>query len=134
MIQKSGLILVSQRRFAEALLKKSGMMNNKHQTALLNANEKLQLEDNFGKADESHFRSIVGSLLYLSHTRPDLMFAVNLISRFVLRPTKHHYGAVKRILHYIAATLSMGLKYESVEDFHLQGYVDSDWGGSVDDH
>lgn len=74
--QQLGLILNSQKKYAETLLKKFNMMNSKSQSTPLNANEKLQSEDNLGKADENRFGSIVGSLLYLTHTHLELMFAM----------------------------------------------------------
>lgn len=117
----------------QEVLKKFGMLNSRSYATSLNSNEKLQMKDNSEKADEKKFRSIVGSLLYLTHTRPDLMFTMSLISKFVQSPTKHHMGTVKWVLHYLSGTINMGLKYECVEKFHLQGYVDSDWGGSCDD-
>ncbi|XP_039137309.1 secreted RxLR effector protein 161-like [Dioscorea cayenensis subsp. rotundata] len=76
---------------------------------------------------------MVGGLLFLTHTRPDLMFAVGLVSKFMQKPTKHHIGTVRRILHYLSGTINMGIRYDHVENFQLQGFVDSDWGGSVDD-
>ena len=73
---------------------------------------------------------MAGGLLYLTHTRPDLIFAVGLVSRFMQRPSKHHFGAVKRILHYVSGSVNLGIKYDHVQNFQLIGYVDSHWEGS----
>ncbi|XP_074271853.1 secreted RxLR effector protein 161-like [Silene latifolia] len=99
----------------------------------MNANEKLQRDDGTGKADEKHYRSIVGGLNYLTHTRPDIAYSVSVVSRFLHSPTKQHFGAAKRILRYIAGTVEKGVWYETSENFRLVGYIDSDWVGSLDD-
>lgn len=77
------------------------------------------MEDNSGKADENQFQSMFRSILYLTHTHPNLMFTIGLISKFVQNPTKHHLGTVKRVLHYVSGTINTELKYECVEDFRL---------------
>lgn len=131
--QSRGSLFVSQCRYAEELLKTTKMLHCKPIATPLNSNEKLHSMDNSGLADASRYRKIVGSLLYLTHTRPDLMFAISMISRFMQAPTVHHLGAVKRILHHVAGTLDYGLHYIHSNEFMLSGYTDSDWGGSPDD-
>lgn len=106
------------------------MMHCKPINNPINTNEKLYLEDGSRETNPSRYRRIVGSLLYLTHTRPDLMFAVGLVSRFMKAPTILHFGAVKRILYYISGTLNFGLCYTHSEKFDLIGYTDSDWGRS----
>ncbi|GJX73168.1 retrovirus-related pol polyprotein from transposon TNT 1-94, partial [Tanacetum coccineum] len=72
-------------------------------------------------------------VIYLTHTRPDLAYAVGLVSRFMHCPSKQHYGATKRILRYIAGTTTYGIWYVRKEKFELVGYCDSDWAGAKDD-
>ncbi|XP_057537921.1 secreted RxLR effector protein 161-like [Amaranthus tricolor] len=79
------------------------------------------------------YRSLVGSLIYLTHTRPDIVNAVSIVSRFMSEPSKDHLTAAKRILRYIKGTKSYGIMYETEKFFKLTGYTDSDWAGSVDD-
>ena len=74
----------------------------------------------------------MGSLLYLTHTRPDLVHAIGVVSRYMHNPSAHHLGAVKRILHYVAGTINFGLQYEHVNQFRLCGCPNSDWEGYVD--
>ncbi|KAL4179185.1 hypothetical protein AMTRI_Chr13g118800 [Amborella trichopoda] len=99
----------------------------------MNANEKLRLEDGTERVDAKCFRSLVGGLIYLTHTRPDIMFVISHVSRLMHNPTKHHVGAAKRILRYICGTSSYGLRYTHDSNFELIGYTDSDWAGSLDD-
>ncbi|XP_039119918.1 uncharacterized mitochondrial protein AtMg00810-like, partial [Dioscorea cayenensis subsp. rotundata] len=131
--QKPGSLFVSQLRYAEDLLKKTGMLHSKPIASPMNSNKKLSLKDISGNADPTRYRKIIGGLLYLTHTRPDLAFAVGVVSRFMQAPTTHHLGAVKRILHYVAGTVSYGLHFSHNNNFKLIGYTDSDWGGSPDD-
>ncbi|KAF2310080.1 hypothetical protein GH714_006469 [Hevea brasiliensis] len=93
----------------------------------------LYEEDGSGAADAQRFRSLVGGLIYLTHKRPDIMFAVSLVSRFMHKPTKHHYGTAKRVLKYVAGTLDLGIWYCQTKSLKLEGYCDSDWAGSLVD-
>ena len=76
---------------------------------------------------------MVGSLMYLTATRPDIMYAVILISRFMEMPKETHWKAGKRILRYVNGTKEYGVLYFETDNFKLIGYIESDWAGSVDD-
>ncbi|TYG56684.1 hypothetical protein ES288_D08G082800v1 [Gossypium darwinii] len=69
------------------------------------------LEDGTDKADGRYFRSLVGGLIYLTQTRPNIVFSVGVISRFMHSPHEHQLGAAKRISRYIAETTTFGLCY-----------------------
>ena len=71
--------------------------------------------------------------MYLTPTRPDIMFAVSLISRFMETPKSTHWQVEKRILRYITGTTNFGIQYTSNSNFKLIGYTDSDFVGSIDD-
>lgn len=132
-VQSNEGLFVSQQKYAEDLLKKTGMLNCRKFSTPMNANEKLSLEDSSGKTDPVRYRKVVGSLFYLTHTRPDLVFAVGIVSRFMQSPSLHHFGTVKRILHYVAGTIGHGLMYTNSEELKLCGFTDSDWGGVTDE-
>ncbi|XP_060668148.1 uncharacterized mitochondrial protein AtMg00810-like [Ziziphus jujuba] len=103
-------IFVHQNKYASTLLNKFGLTNcNPFLTPLI-ANEKLSKEDGSGAADEEFYRRIVGSLMYLTATRLDIMFAANLLARFMHCPTKKHLGIAKRVLRYVKGTLDYGLQ------------------------
>ena len=79
------------------------------------------------------YASAVGSLMYaMMCTRPDICYAVGLISRFQSNPGQKHWMAVKRILRYLKGTLDYMLCYQGKKDLRLIGYSDADWRGDVD--
>lgn len=96
----------------------------------MNTNEKLYSKDGSRNTNPSQYRRIIRSLLYLTHTRPDLIFEVGMVSHFMQSPTMYHLGAVKRILHYISRTLDYRIHYTHTNKFNLIGFTDSDWGAS----
>ncbi|XP_017239877.1 secreted RxLR effector protein 161-like [Daucus carota subsp. sativus] len=83
--------------------------------------------------DATPFRQLVGSLIYLTITRPELCYSVSVVSQFMQHPTYQHWDAAKRILRYIKGTLDYGLMYRNCEKIQLVGYTDADWAGSVED-
>ncbi|XP_072951733.1 secreted RxLR effector protein 161-like [Typha angustifolia] len=99
----------------------------------MNVNEKLEKDDDSSSADATRYRSLIGGLMYLTHTRPDICYAVGVVSRHMQNPTKHHFGTAKRILNYIAGTTDYGVWYGSSKNFNLIGYSDSDWAGCAED-
>jgi hypothetical protein len=76
---------------------------------------------------------MVGSIMYLAAIRPDIMYGVSLISRFMETPKESHWKAGKRILRYVNGTKYFGIMYSTSEDFKLIGYTDNDCGGNIDD-
>ncbi|XP_049358795.1 uncharacterized protein LOC125823455 [Solanum verrucosum] len=99
----------------------------------MNINEKLQRADGTDKESLKLFRSLVGGLNYLTHTRPDIVFYVSVVSRFLQSPTKQYFGIVKQILRYVARTTNFGIWYSKEPNFILVGFIDSDYAGCLDD-
>ncbi|KAL2247070.1 UNVERIFIED_CONTAM: Retrovirus-related Pol polyprotein from transposon RE2 [Sesamum indicum] len=81
--------------------------------------------------DTTMFQSLVGNLMYLTATRPDI--AVSLLSRFMEKPYSNYWEAAKRILRYIKGIVDYGIFDKTHEPIKLVGYTDSDLGGSIDD-
>ncbi|CAH9103290.1 unnamed protein product, partial [Cuscuta epithymum] len=100
--QKKEGTFLCQRKYAMDLLKRFHMENCEIAKTPMNTNEKLQKCDGTEKASERSFRSLVGGLNYLTHTRPDIAHSVSVVSRYMHYPTKQHFGAAKRILRYVA--------------------------------
>ncbi|KAK8948569.1 hypothetical protein KSP39_PZI005174 [Platanthera zijinensis] len=127
-------ILISQEKYATDLLKRFRMKNCNPAVLPMSPNDILcPSSDNEKPADSTSFRSLVGSLIYLTNTRPDIEFSVNSVSRFMNNPSKAHYEAAKRILRYVKGTKSYSLFYCKHYHTELIGYADSDWGRSIED-
>nr|GEW14112.1 retrovirus-related Pol polyprotein from transposon TNT 1-94 [Tanacetum cinerariifolium] len=96
--------------------------------------EKSKLdEDKEGKAiDPSHYRGMIGTLLYLIASRPDLLFAICMCARYQARPTEKHVYAVKRIFRYLYGTVHRGLWYLKDSSVALTAFVDADHAGCQD--
>ena len=94
---------------------------------------KLKRDSPGSFVDPTLYKSLVGSLRYLTITRPDIMFAVGLVSRYMEEPRQEHFKAAKRILRYVRGSIDQGLFYAHCEDPRLVGYTDNDYGGDLDE-
>ncbi|KAL7584067.1 hypothetical protein Lser_V15G45598 [Lactuca serriola] len=95
---------------------------------------KLRRDEEGELVNPTEYRSTVGGLRYLTHTHPDISFAVGVVSRYMERPTTKHLQAVKGILRYVKGTLDYGLKYSrGRKEVVIVGYTDSDLGNDVND-
>ncbi|KAI5333988.1 hypothetical protein L3X38_024121 [Prunus dulcis] len=126
-------VFIHQSKYAKSLLVKFGLEDCKPVSISLPTGEKLKKVDGSKLADEGLYRKIVGSLLYLIATRPDLMYVASLLSRFMNSPTKRHIGIARRVLRYMQGTLSYGIEYVRNQSATLVGFCDADWAGSEDD-
>ena len=131
--QSRGVIFIGQEKYAKEILKKFQMENCKPTTTPMNQKDKFSKEDGTARVDEEKYRSLIGCLLYLTATRPDILYATNLLSRFMHCPSELHMRAAKRILRYIKGTCSFGVKFMQCKTLKLHGFSDSDWGGFIDD-
>jgi len=126
-------IFVSQKKYVVDILKRFKLESCKEVATPLAQNEKISKNDGEQLEEPSAYRSLVGSLLYLTATKPDLMFPAGLLSRFMSSPSNVHMGVAKRVLKYIRGTADLGILYSKSRGVKLSGYADSDWAGSVDD-
>eukprot|EP00253_Pinus_taeda_P034533 PITA_34533 len=131
--QSENGVFISQDKYVKAVLKRFHMQNNKATVTSIVVGLKLTKEDSSKDFDPKLYKSIVGTLMYLTATRPDIMHVVSLISKFMERPKETHWQATKRILRYVNGTKGFGILYSSSESFKLTSYTDSDWSRSVDD-
>ena len=125
----NGICLI-QRKYIIDVLKKFGMLACKPLLLPLDANAKYQ--PNIGEKIENvqMYRSIVGSLLYATITRPDISYAVGVLSQFMQEPTNIHLNACRKVLRYLKGTLNFGLIYAQSDGLTLKGFCDADWAGS----
>lgn len=128
-------ITLCQSGYAARILNKMGMENCNPSQTPMEARLKLSKESLSPQVDATLYRSVVGSLRYLIHTRPDICYSVGYVSRFMEKPTSEHLAAVKHILRYVKGTLNLGCFYKKGTEERLQlvGYSDSDFAGDIDD-
>jgi hypothetical protein len=126
-------IFIHQQKYAVEILKRFKMneCNSVCNPIVPGCRLKRDVE---GKAsDATAYKQMVGCLMYLLATRPDMAFSVCLVARYMERPTEIHVAAVKRILRYLKGTTSYGLWYEKGKGDELTGWSDSDYAGDIDD-
>lgn len=133
--QMKDCIELNQTSYAKKVLERSGMGECKPTKYPMEPATQIHKDEKGKPVDSTAYKSVVGGLRYLVHTRPDLSFAVRIVSRYMERPTVLHWNAVKRILRYLKGTLSYGLVYSKASNNNmvLSGYSDSDLAGQVDD-
>ena len=132
--QSNDSITLCQRSYAEKILEAAGMEGCHGCQTPMECRLNLWKNDVAKLVDPSLYRSIIGSLRYLVHSRPDITHAVGIVSRYMERPTVTHWTAVKQILRYVRSTLSYGCCYgRGSGKSELLGYSDSDHAGDVED-
>jgi len=105
------------------------MENCKEISTPLATNCYLDSDEKGTSVDQTNYRGLIGSLLYLTTSRPDIMFSVCLCARFQSNPKESHFTTAKRILKYLQGTTTVGLWYPSEVSLDLVGYSDSDFSG-----
>jgi hypothetical protein len=94
---------------------------------------KLLVDTSSKLIDTTLYRHIIGSLMYLTNTRPNICFVVNTLSQFLVELRRVHLVAAKHVMRYLKGTLDCGLSYNGDHDFRLSGYTNSYWDGSISD-
>ncbi|RVW69978.1 Retrovirus-related Pol polyprotein from transposon RE1 [Vitis vinifera] len=126
-------IVVSQRKYILDLLKETGMLGCKPIDTPMDSQKKLGIEKESTPVDRGRYQWLVGRLIYLSHARPDIGFAVSAVSQFMHSPTEKHMEAVYRILRYLKMTPGKGLFFRKTENRDTEVYSDADWAGNIID-
>jgi hypothetical protein len=136
--RRSRTITMHQRSYIESVLERFGMADCKLIGTLLDSKTSLaklsdeEHEEHLHKMKDVSYQEAVGSLMYaMVATRPDLAFAVSVVSRFMSKPGPMHWMAVKRIMRYLKGTLDMKLRIGG-KDINVEGYSDADWAGDVE--
>lgn len=122
--QKNGEVFICQKKYAEEILKRFRVDEGKSVDTPMCQKEKLSKEDEAEKVDETFYKSLVGCLMYLTATKPDILHSVSLLSRFTTCAIE--ITATKRVLRYVRGTLDYGIRSCANQDCVLQGYSDSD--------
>ncbi|GJV34712.1 retrovirus-related pol polyprotein from transposon TNT 1-94 [Tanacetum coccineum] len=126
-------IFFNQSKYIKEMLKKFGLEDSKPTKTPMSTEIKLTKDDEADSVDSSKYRGMIGSLLYLTASRPDIMFSVCLCARFQENPKTTHLEAVKRIFRYIRGTSHLGLWYLKGTRIEIVVYADSDHAGDYVD-
>jgi hypothetical protein len=126
-------ILLNQGKYAVEILKRFDMLECKSMNTPMETKPKILVDTSLELIDATLYRQIIGSLMYLTNTRPNICFSMNTLSQFLLEPRHVHLVAAKHVMRYLKGTLDCGLRYDGYHDFTLSGYTDLDWAGSVSD-
>ncbi|KAG9459211.1 hypothetical protein H6P81_003719 [Aristolochia fimbriata] len=126
-------IFLSPEKYTKEMVQKFGMEHTKPKATPMGTNEKLHSDSEEVGADQHLYRSMIGSLLYLASSRPDLCFSVEVCARYQANPKESHLQGVKRILRYVHGTTELGIFYSNSSTIALARYSDVDWAGNADD-
>jgi hypothetical protein len=132
-VQSVNGILISQKKYVQDILDRFQMKDCNHVGTPTKFGLKLNKDHERKKVDSTLYKQIVGSLMYLTVTRPNIMYYVSLINSYMENPTEMHLLAAKRILRYLQGTRDFGLFYKKGEKLELFGFTDSDYARDQDD-
>ncbi|KAJ9678560.1 hypothetical protein PVL29_020667 [Vitis rotundifolia] len=124
-------IFVNQRKYVLDLLDETGMLGCKPAETPIEPNVKLQPIKAKNVKDRDRYQRLVGRLIYLSHTHPDIAFSISMVSQYMHATGPKHFEAVYRILRYLKRTPSRALLFKSRGHLQIEAYTDADWAGSI---
>jgi hypothetical protein len=125
-------IFLSQRKYVLELLKERGMLGCRPAGTPIEQNHRL-CKDAGTPVDRECYQRLVGRLIYLSHTLPDIAFAISVVSQFMHNPRSSHMDVVYHILRYLKSCPGKGILYTRQGNLQIECYTDADWAGSLDD-
>jgi hypothetical protein len=125
--------LLSQSKYVADILERTRLTDNKTVDTPIEVNARYSSSEGLPLIDPTLYRTIVGSLVYLTITRSDIVYAVHVVSQFVASPTTVHWAAVLRILRYLRGTVFQSLLLSSTSSLELRAYSDADHGSDPTD-
>nr|GEX80567.1 putative ribonuclease H-like domain-containing protein [Tanacetum cinerariifolium] len=125
-------IFINQSKYVLEILNKYGMESCDPVGTPMEIKDKLDLDQNGTPVDATKYHSMIGALMYLTSSRPDLVHATCLYARYHAKPTEKHLKEVKRIFRYLWETVNTGLWYTKDSGFELTGFLDADYAGCKD--
>ena len=111
------------KEICQNLLIKYSLLNLKPSATPMNVGENLQLKDRAEMDDAKSFRRMVGRLIHLTHTHPNIAFLGGVISKFMQQPWKINFWAAKRVSYFVTITMENGIWYSQVSNFRLCGFT-----------
>ncbi|GJS98228.1 zinc finger, CCHC-type containing protein [Tanacetum coccineum] len=130
--QTGGEITIKQTGYINKILKDTSMTDSNDTKIPMDPGTKLVKAEDGNSVDATYYRSLIGSLRYLLHTRPDLSYAVGLLNRFMQDPKEIHLKEVKQVIRYIKGTKEHGIIYKKEGGCKITGYSDSSYGINTD--
>ena len=124
-------IFLSQRKYVLDLLSEVGLLECKPVDTPIIQNHGLTEHTDQVPTNKGRYQRLVGKLICLSHTRPDIAYAVSVVSQFMHNPSEEHMNAVIRILRYLKSSPGKGLMFSKNNRLDVEGYTDADWAGSI---
>ncbi|XP_051133100.1 uncharacterized mitochondrial protein AtMg00810-like [Andrographis paniculata] len=126
------VMILTQRQYIFDILDDMNMLETKSTATPLPTGLKLSAKDGEPLADASRYRRLIGRLLYLNFSRPDVTFATQQLSQFTSEPTITHWRAATHLLRYLKGTMNHSLAFDSTSSLQLEAYCDADWGTCPD--
>ncbi|RVX07110.1 Retrovirus-related Pol polyprotein from transposon RE1 [Vitis vinifera] len=118
---------INQAKYIRDLLKRFNMEEAKTMKTPMSSSIKLDKDEKGKSIDSTMYRGMIGSLLYLTASRPDIMYSVCLFARFQSYPKESHLSVVKQILRYLKGIMDISLWYPKGDNFELIGFLDSNF-------
>eukprot|EP00253_Pinus_taeda_P014552 PITA_14552 len=128
--QQKGEIFLGQGRYATEILKRFRMQDCRPMATPMITNWKKIDASKDKDVDPTLYRQLIGSLMYLVNTRPEICYTVNTLSQFMVEPKRAHWATTKHVLRYIQGIVDYGILYTKSKDIRLNGFTDADWAGS----
>jgi transposase InsO family protein len=126
-------INLSQRKYALDLLEETGLLGSRPVDIPMDPNKKLLKDEGELFEDPGRYRRLVGKLNYLTITRPDISYAVSVVSQFLEAPRVSHWEAITRIIRYLKRQPGLGILYRPNGHLRVEGFTSADWAGSPSD-
>lgn len=124
-------IFLSQRKYILDLLAEVGMLDCKPADTPIVQNHRLREYSDQMPINKERYQRLVGKLIYLSHTRPDIAYVVSVVSQFMHAPSEDHMDCVMRIIRYLKGAPGRGLQFQKSGHLKIEGFTDADWAESV---
>lgn len=123
-------IFLRQKKYVLDLLTETGLLDCKPAETPMVQNHGLKMEEGTQTTDKERYQWLVGKLIYLAHTRPDIAYALGVISQFMHKPQEEHMNAAIRIFRYLKGTIGYGVLLKSEGHLEVSGYTDADWASN----